>query len=93
MNTEFRQELESLINKHSMENGSDTPDFILAQYLSGCLENFDKALAARETWYGRKIGTAISSGPTFETLRAKADSERDMSDPLTELFDIKPSVT
>jgi hypothetical protein len=37
----------------SKENGSGTPDFILAQYLDGCLENFDKTITAREKWYGR----------------------------------------
>ena len=30
---EFKKELAQLINKHSMENGSNTPDFILAEFL------------------------------------------------------------
>jgi hypothetical protein len=51
--SQFRIELETLINCQSMENGSDTPDFILADYLADCLESFDKALQAREKWYGR----------------------------------------
>jgi hypothetical protein len=50
----FREELEVLINQHCMENGSDTPDFILAHYLSDCLEAFDKAVLWRENWYGRE---------------------------------------
>ncbi len=50
----FRNELQSLINSHSLENGSDTPDFILAQYIGECLEAFDKATKAREKWYGRE---------------------------------------
>ncbi len=49
----FRQELEFIINKHSMENGSDTPDCILAEYLIGCLETFDKTTLRRDRWYGR----------------------------------------
>jgi hypothetical protein len=49
----FHQELEALINTHSKENGSHTPDFILAQYLIGCLDSFDRATRAREEWYGR----------------------------------------
>lgn len=48
----FRAELENLINKHCMENGSDTPDFILADYLNRCLQNFDKTLNRRRHWYG-----------------------------------------
>lgn len=49
----FQERLVSLINSESMENGSDTPDFILAQYLVGCLENFNAVMALREKWYGR----------------------------------------
>ena len=37
----FFNELERLINYHSLQGVSNTPDFILAQYLKGCLENFD----------------------------------------------------
>ena len=52
-NLKFKLELERLINSHSMENGSDTPDFILADFLGTCLEAFDKAVQSREQWYGR----------------------------------------
>ena len=48
----FRKELESLINSFSLENNSDTPDFILAEYLSDCLGAFDKAAKRRTEWYG-----------------------------------------
>jgi hypothetical protein len=50
----FRDELTGLINRYSRENGSDTPDFILADYLSGCLDNFDRIVRWREKWYGRE---------------------------------------
>ncbi len=50
---EFRKEIEQLINKYSMENASNTPDFILAKYLTSCLSSFDTAIQQRETWYGR----------------------------------------
>ena len=53
----FRKELEKLINKHSMENGSNTPDFILGRYLIGCLQTFDDVVNAREEWYGRQSHT------------------------------------
>jgi hypothetical protein len=52
----FASELESLINRYSQENGSNTPDFILAEYLQGCLEAFNKTVEAREKWYGRWPG-------------------------------------
>jgi hypothetical protein len=44
-----------------MEDGSDTPDFILAQYLNGCLDAYNAALTKREAWYGREPG-AIKGG-------------------------------
>lgn len=49
--SEFEKELESLLNRYSKENGSDTPDFILAEYLIGCLENFNNTVGKRTTWY------------------------------------------
>jgi len=57
MRETFRQDLKALINRHSVENGSDTPDSILADYLLGCLLVWDKAVRAREKWYGRKVGS------------------------------------
>ena len=52
--SEFRVELEQLINRQNMENVSDTPDFILADYLVACLAAFNSASERREKWYGRK---------------------------------------
>ena len=47
-------ELEALINKHSVENESDTPDFILAKYLGRCLDNWNETVTARDKWWGFK---------------------------------------
>lgn len=52
--SEFKKELERIINEHSCENESDTPDFILAEYLCSCLKAFDSAVKKRETWWDRK---------------------------------------
>ena len=51
--SEFQEELAALINKHSVENETDTPDFILAEYLSDCLDAFGNLMGKREAWYGR----------------------------------------
>ena len=51
--TAFRSELSALINRHSLENGSNTPDYMLAAYLDGCLDVFDNIVTAREKWHGR----------------------------------------
>lgn len=49
----LREELTHAINRYSAENGSNTPDFILAEYLVDCLSAFDKAVKRRGEWYGR----------------------------------------
>lgn len=49
----FERRLEQLINEFSMENGSNTPDFILAKYLKDCLDSYNQAVKLREKWYGR----------------------------------------
>ena len=49
---DFEKELEELINKHSLENKSDTPDFLLAKYLRMCLVNYSATVKARDKWHG-----------------------------------------
>ena len=44
----FRGELAMLINKYSKENESNTPDYVLSEYLESCLAAFDRAVRARE---------------------------------------------
>jgi hypothetical protein len=48
----FIDDLEELINKHSLENESDTPDWILAKYIRGCLDAWKDATKSRDQWYG-----------------------------------------
>ncbi len=54
---DFKKELESLINRHSMENFSNTP--ILSEYLMNCLNAVEKIIDAREKWYCRNPGLAV----------------------------------
>ena len=55
MNKELRCELEKLINKYSLGKGSDTPDFILTDYLLLCLAVFGKTMDTRRAeWYKGK---------------------------------------
>ena len=53
----LRKEIESAINRNSAENGSDTPDFILAEYLTECLAAFDKACNRRKDWLRDNLKT------------------------------------
>jgi hypothetical protein len=49
----LRAEIEQSLNRWSAEGRSNTPDFILAKFLIGCLNAFDVAVNSREEWYGR----------------------------------------
>jgi len=62
----FRKELKTLINRYSKENGSDTPDFMLADYLLCCLSVYDETVNRREGWFGREITNPID-GSNKET--------------------------
>ena len=49
--TEFEEGLTRLINSESMEQGSDTPDYVLASYLMRCLDAWNCAQADRKHWH------------------------------------------
>ena len=48
---DFKKELMSLLNKHSKEQDSNTPDFIIAEYLVNCLKTFNESVISRTLWY------------------------------------------
>ena len=51
--SDFKMELRDLLNRYSMESGSDTPDFILAEFMFRCLLAFNMAVEDRDKWNGR----------------------------------------
>ena len=51
MSSKFKTELSALLNKYSMEGSSDTPDFILAEYICNCLSAFNLTIKRRRKWY------------------------------------------
>lgn len=58
------KELAAAVNRVSAENGSNTPDFILGEFLAGCLRAFDLAVISREKWYHRVLTScSVSDGP------------------------------
>lgn len=59
----LRDMIEHAINCTSAENRSNTPDFILAEFLTDCLSAFDKCSTARERWYGKSLSINASPGP------------------------------
>lgn len=46
----LEEKLRHAINYHSAESPSNTPDFLLAQFLLGVLEAYNRTLVARERW-------------------------------------------
>jgi hypothetical protein len=61
---EFEKELAALLNKHSAENSSDTPDFILATFFYDCLKAWNLACRRRDNWFHFH---------PFETAKTKAE--------------------
>lgn len=55
----FRNQLQHTINRTSRENGSNTPDFILAEALAGVAEIFDYLINRRDQWYGKTGGPPV----------------------------------
>ena len=65
---EFRRELVSLINRYSVENNSNTPDFIIAGYIIHCLEAYDMAAMANGMWHAEDEDLMPSEWETGRSL-------------------------
>jgi hypothetical protein len=48
--TSLFDDIQHLLNRHSRENASMTPDFILAQYLQDALAAYERAVISRDSW-------------------------------------------
>jgi hypothetical protein len=44
------EELSTIINRHSRENQSDTPDFLIADFMMASLRAFEDATKRRDAW-------------------------------------------
>ena len=51
----FQKALESLLNRYCKDNASNTPDFLLAEYMLNVLDAFTTLNNKRERWYGRRV--------------------------------------
>jgi len=61
MTDDLRAAIARVLNQHSAENTSNTPDYILAQFLESSLAAFDAATQQRETWYGRDARPTLAA--------------------------------
>lgn len=71
-------EIRSVLNRHSAENVSNTPDYVLASFLMDCLTAFEAAVVTRDGWYGLHprpgMGYAADRTPTdIGTTEAQKD--------------------
>lgn len=51
-NYNFNKDLESSVNRNSQENKSNTPDFILADFMENSLHVLNEAILKRDKFYG-----------------------------------------
>jgi hypothetical protein len=58
---DLAKDIAEVLNKHSVENTSNTPDFILAEMLVEHLDVWVKTSRERERWYGHRLEIG---GPT-----------------------------
>jgi hypothetical protein len=58
----FREALTALLNRYSKENGSNTPDYLLANFLIGCMDAFDLTVRRRDEWRGTEAKIQPTTG-------------------------------
>ena len=72
--TTLLEDIQTAINRHSAENVSNTPDFVLAQYLGHCLAAFDAAVKRRDDWYGHDARAALDKRPPIRGSQPEPDA-------------------
>jgi hypothetical protein len=48
----LERDLAAVLHRYSQENGSNTPDFLLAEYLLACLATWNTYVVKRDKWHG-----------------------------------------
>ncbi len=89
MDHTFEQDLAELINRHSCENASNTPDFVLAQFMVACVSAFNASTQQRETWYGRDPRPSFTAQGSANTAAPSPapDHSRQALEVLQEMLD------
>lgn len=63
----FENELRDLINRHSLEGLSNTPDYVLASYLVKCMEAFNVGVRVRSEWHTSRAGEGAAANTFLGT--------------------------
>jgi hypothetical protein len=75
LDSQLQKDIADVINRHCAENGSNTPDFILADYLLNCLAAFNIAISRREEWHGRGVHMTASAGTGIDPTPQSANEQ------------------
>lgn len=65
--SDFETELAALLNKYSMDNGCNTPDYVLARHLIRQLDTFREINQEREAWFGTPLRIGNSDNSSNES--------------------------
>lgn len=63
---EFKIELAALLNRHGIEPGSNTPDYVLADYLLACLKAYEDTV-----WFTQEVWPQREGEPWRPELKGK----------------------
>ncbi len=74
--TKFQEDLRGLLNTHSKETLSNTPDYVLACYLSACLQTWEICTRARDAAAGLKPVKIQTQGPKHGLRLVKDDTKK-----------------
>lgn len=55
---DFEKELAALLNKHSMDTETNTPDFILARHIIRDLDTYRETTSELQKWHGSNMRSA-----------------------------------
>jgi hypothetical protein len=62
MGSTLEDEIRAAINRASRENASNTPDFILAEYLTDCLMAYERAHNRTLNWWQKGAPPSLQAG-------------------------------
>lgn len=65
MDMDLVREIAVVLNVRSRENTSNTPDFVLAEYMVGCLQAYEEAVNRRDKL---KLGQPVKLDPLPQSL-------------------------
>lgn len=65
----FVKRVEEAVNKSNREAASNTPDFILAEFVDGAMKAAERLIKSRDRWYGLDPRPGQSSRERFFTMQ------------------------